>query len=89
MDVIRHDDVAVDFDKVLLTGLFENFLEFVAGGWGPQELSVAETTTGDEVEMTGLLVADQAGWHVRQFTLGICDFGSEGGLASLDTPPFR
>jgi hypothetical protein len=67
MDVVRHEDVAKDVETLFFAGVFEDLLEDVAGGWSSEDVGVTVTTDGDEVEVSGLLVTDEALWHSCQF----------------------
>jgi hypothetical protein len=58
MDVVRHDDIAVDLELVFCAGLFEDFEEGVSGLWSSEDGAVTETTEGDEVEVSGLLISN-------------------------------
>ena len=64
MDVVGHDDVAVDLEEIFLTGLFEDFYEFGAGFGGSEDVAFSGAAEGDEVEVSGLMVAVQAQRHV-------------------------
>ena len=63
MDVVRHDDVAVDFEEIFLTGVFEDFHELVAGFDGAEDVALAGAAEGDEVKVSGLMVTVQAQRH--------------------------
>ena len=63
VDVLGHEDVAVDHEAVTLAGGFEDLFEAEAGGIGVQ---VGETTVaaeGDEVEVAFVLEAFEADGH--------------------------
>lgn len=62
--MVRHDDVAVDLEEIFLTGLFEDLYEFGAGFGGSEDASFSGAAEGDEVEVSGLMVAVQAQRHV-------------------------
>jgi hypothetical protein len=51
-------------EQILLTGLFEDFYESVAGFYGAKEVALAGATEGDEVEVSGFVVSVQAQRHV-------------------------
>ena len=63
VDVIRHEDVAVNLEFVFLAGFFEDFLEGVAGGWSFKDVAVAVTTNGDEVEVSSSVSTVETFWH--------------------------
>jgi hypothetical protein len=52
-------------EGVFLTGLFEDLLEGVAGGGGPQNVGVAVAADGDEVQVSSLLVSNETFWHCQ------------------------
>ena len=63
VDVLRHDDVAEEFETVFLTDGFEGMLE---DSCGPRRIEIrlaAVTAEGDEVEVAGLLSTFKAWWH--------------------------
>ena len=63
VDVLGHEDVAVEVDAVGLAGLFEDLLDGVSG-FGPGEVREAVVAAeGDEVEVAGLLEAYEAVGH--------------------------
>jgi hypothetical protein len=63
VNVVRHDDVAVDLEEVFLTGLFEDLYEFGSGFGGSENVSFSGSTEGDEVKVSGLMIAVQAQRH--------------------------
>lgn len=63
MDVVRHEDVAEDGEAISLAGLFEDLLEGVAGGGSSEDIGVTVAADGDEVEMPGLLMSNEALGH--------------------------
>lgn len=50
-------------EEIFLAGLFEDLLEGVTGGGGFEEVGVAVTADGDEVEVSGVVETDQTLWH--------------------------
>ena len=61
--MIRHEDVAEDFEAIFLAGLFEDLLEGVAGFGGFEDVGVAVAADGDEVEVSGVVATDKTFWH--------------------------
>jgi hypothetical protein len=60
VDVVRHDDVAVDVKQIFLTGLFEDAGESVTSFGGAEYAAFTCAAEGDEVEVSGLVVSIQA-----------------------------
>ena len=63
VDVLGHQDVALDVEAVPLTAGFKRFFEADAGGIFVQEGIAAIATEGEEVEMALVLVTLQARRH--------------------------
>jgi hypothetical protein len=64
VDVLRHYDVASDIELVALAEGFQNFFEDQFRLRGSKEWESLITAEGDEVHVTGLLIAFEAEWHV-------------------------
>src|SRR5437764_13296469 len=80
MHVVRHQEIAEDLKAISFPCFFQDLLEGVAGGWGPEDVGVAIAAYGDEVKVAGLMVSSK--------TFGHCQSLEESGLASRDNPPF-
>ena len=66
MHVLRHDNVSSDEESVPYAGALQSEFENTARGWSAEKRSPAVTTEGDEVEMTGLMVASESPGHRRE-----------------------
>jgi len=67
-------------EAVLSAGFFEDLLYRIASCWGAEDVGVSVAADGDEVEVSGVLVAGKTFWH--------CASLEEIGRALLDNPPF-
>ncbi len=63
MDVLGHEDVAVDVEAMSLTALFEEVFETDAGRVVVQVGEATVAAEGEEVEMVFVLVSLQARRH--------------------------
>ena len=63
VDVFGHDDVSEDDEAVAAADLFEKVEEEVAAAFASQQGSTLIATAGDEVEITGTVVAAQSSGH--------------------------
>jgi hypothetical protein len=63
VDVVRHDDVAVDVEEIFLTGLFKDFYESAAGFCGAENVALADAAESDEVKVSSFMVSVQAQRH--------------------------
>ena len=64
--MLGHDDIGVHFEVIVLPGLFEGTFEKVSG-YGCLEVGPPlETTDGDQVIVSHLLVTLQTGLHGRK-----------------------
>ena len=61
--MVRHEYVTEDLEAVFLPSFFEDLLEDVAGGGGSQNVGVAVTADGDEVQVSSLLVSNETFGH--------------------------
>jgi hypothetical protein len=63
MDVFGHEDIAVNVEGVLFPSRFEDGFKQGLGFWGIEVRETALTTEGEEVKVSGGLMAVQTGWH--------------------------
>src|SRR5690242_6197138 len=66
MNVLGHHDVACDHEPTPRACTFERILKEVACFRGGQIRSAVETTEGDEMEVSGVVVSDESSWHRRE-----------------------
>lgn len=61
--MVRHYDVTIDVEQILLAGLFQDFYESATCFCCSEDVSLTGATEGDEVEISGLVVSLQAQGH--------------------------
>jgi hypothetical protein len=63
MHMIWHDDVAEDIEVIPAAHSFEGVFEEASRCWRTEMWLFSVTTEGDEMEVSGVLVADEALGH--------------------------
>jgi hypothetical protein len=63
MDMFGHDDVAYDQGAMPLADLLDDFEEQVVVVWAARQRSALVTTRGDEVGVSGAIVAVEIAGH--------------------------
>jgi hypothetical protein len=63
MEVLGHEDAGRDGERVFPADLFEDLLDGVLGLGGVEERLTLVTTEGEEVGLTGVLVAFESVGH--------------------------
>jgi hypothetical protein len=63
VDVVRHQNVAVDFKVVFQTSFFDNLLESVAGCGSFEDVAMAVAADGNKVEVASSVSSFEALWH--------------------------
>lgn len=69
--MVGHDDVADDVEFVTGSELFEEVEDGVSSVWSSEDGAVTEAGEGDDVEVSGDVVTDQAGGHFTWIGLGV------------------